>query len=259
MHTEPQMVVDSPAAQTPFLPGPLLLLGAPGVGKGTQAQILMGDFGIPQISTGEILRQNIALGTDLGKKARVLMDQGLFVDDETVNGMVADRLHHNDVAYGYILDGYPRTLAQAEWLDTYLAGDALAASGAAPGDAIFAATLPLAAISIRVDETDLLRRITGRRICPDCKCSYNIYSQPPLVAGLCDNENTRLIQRPDDTEEAFAQRMVEYAAKTVHVIDHYRTQGQFEEVDGSQSVGAVTAEIVAALHRLRARPGQESR
>jgi adenylate kinase len=254
MHTEPQMVVENPSTQDLFIPGPLLLLGAPGVGKGTQAQVLMSDFGIPQISTGEILRQNITLGTELGKRARVLMDQGLFVDDETVNGMVADRLHHKDVTNGYILDGYPRTLAQAEWLDAYLAGDARAATGARPGDADFAATLPLAAISIRVDENELLRRITGRRICPACKCSYNIYSQPPVVAGICDNDGTPLIQRPDDAEDAFAQRMVEYAAKTVQVIDHYRTQGQFEEVDGSQSVEAVTADIVAALRRLRARP-----
>jgi len=223
-----------------FVPGPLLLLGAPGVGKGTQAQILVADLNIPQISTGEILRRNIAEGTELGRKAKDLMAAGQFVDDITVNGMVKSRLAEPDVLRGYILDGYPRTLAQAAWLDTHLAA------------AHVTAELPLVAISIQVDETDLLRRITGRRICPTCKCSYNIYSQPPLLPGLCDHDGTPLIQRPDDTEEAFEQRMKEYANKTVHVIDHYRAQGRFEQVDGSQPIEAVTAAIHTALKKLRA-------
>ena len=132
------------------MPGPVLLLGAPGVGKGTQAQRLMAEFGIPQISTGDILRDNIARGTELGKAAKGLMDQGQLVPDEMVNGMVAARLAQADVERGYILDGFPRTLGQAEWLDAQLP--------------MFRDTPPLVAINLRVDEGELLRRITGRRI-----------------------------------------------------------------------------------------------
>jgi adenylate kinase len=226
-------------ASSDFVPGPLLLLGAPGVGKGTQAQILVAEYGIPQISTGDILRRNIAEGTPLGLRAKDLMASGQFVDDDTVNGMVQTRLAEPDVLRGYILDGYPRTLAQADWLDAHLAA------------AHSTAELPLVAISIKVDETELLHRITGRRICPTCKTSYNIYSQPPLVPGICDLDGLELIQRPDDTEEAFEQRMKEYANKTVHVIDHYRGHGRFEEVDGSQSIEQVTAAIHSALKKLR--------
>ena len=134
------------------MPGPVLLLGAPGVGKGTQAKRLMAEFGIPQISTGDLLRENIAKGTELGKAARSQMDQGLLVSDDLVNRMVADRLAQPDVARGYMLDGFPRTLKQAGWVDAHLAGGSQA--------------LPLVAISIVVGYDELLRRITGRRICP---------------------------------------------------------------------------------------------
>jgi len=229
-----------------FLPGPVLLLGAPGVGKGTQAQSLTSDFGIPQISTGEILRKNIADGTELGLKAKELMDRGLFVDDEIVNGMVSARLHEPGVEKGFVLDGYPRTLAQAGFIDALL--DIHKNSGAC----VSALHLPLVAISIRVDEDELLRRITGRRICPTCKRSYNIYAQPPVKEGVCDFDGAKLEQRADDTEETFHERMVEYNAKTAHVIEHYRGKGCFVEVDGAKSVDAVTASIIEALKRLRA-------
>ena len=134
------------------MPGPVLLLGAPGVGKGTQAKRLMAEFGIPQISTGDLLRDNISKGTELGKAARSLMDKGLLVSDDLVNQMVADRLAQRDVVRGYILDGYPRTLIQAEWVDSYLSNGS--------------EKLPLVAISIVVGYDELLRRITGRRLCP---------------------------------------------------------------------------------------------
>ena len=229
-------------AEEAFPPGPVLLLGAPGVGKGTQAQILMAEFGIPQISTGEILRKNISDGTELGLKAKGLMDQGLFVDDETVNGMVAARLHEPGVERGFILDGYPRTLAQAGFIDGLLEVH----------HATDETKLPLLAISLNVDEQELLKRITGRRICPICKRSYNIYAQPPLKDGLCDVEGSQLVQRPDDTEETFRERMVEYNAKTALVIDHYRGKGCFAEVDGAKPVEDVMASVVAALKDLRA-------
>jgi len=233
------------SAEDTFLPGPVLLLGAPGVGKGTQAQALMAEFKIPQISTGEILRKNIANGTELGLKAKGLMEAGLFVDDETVNGMVAARLDEPGVERGFILDGYPRTLAQAGFIDALL--DIYKKSGTG----VSALHLPLLAISIRVDEDELLRRITGRRICPTCKRSYNIYAQPPVKEGVCDFDGTKLEQRADDTEETFRERMVEYNAKTAHVIEHYRGKGCFDEVDGARSVDEVTGSIKEALRRLR--------
>jgi len=229
-----------------FLPGPVLLLGAPGVGKGTQAQALLAEYGIPQISTGDLLRVTRESDTALGVKVRGLMDQGLFVDDDTVNSMVADRLQAPDVARGFVLDGYPRTLAQAGFIDALL--EIHKDSGVGAG----ALHLPLVAISIRVDEEELLRRITGRRACPVCKRSYNVYSQPPLKDGVCDFDGTALIQRADDTEETFRERMVEYNAKTAHVIEHYRGKGRFDEVDGAKSVDEVTASIRDALNRLRA-------
>jgi adenylate kinase len=235
--------VHSPAlADNLLLPGPILLLGAPGVGKGTQAQRLMTDFGIPQISTGDILRDNIARGTELGRAAKSLMDQGQLVPDELVNGMVGSRLAQPDVRRGYILDGYPRTLGQAKWLDSHLISLEESAG---------AVSLPLVAISIKVDEQELLRRITGRRICPVCKTIYNIHSKPPKKEGFCDNEGSPLQHRSDDTEEAFTERMKAYNSLTAPVIEHYSHQGRFREVDGSRPVEEVTGFIEAALRQLR--------
>ena len=232
MMTEP----DTAPADKDFLPGPVLLLGAPGVGKGTQAKALMAAYGIPQISTGDILRANISKGTPLGKLAKALVDQGKLVPDDLVNQMVADRLSQPDTRRGYILDGYPRTLNQATWLDAYLAAD--------PD------TLPVVAISIVVEYEHLLRRITGRRISPSGRI-YNTYSNPPAVPGICDEDGTALVQRPDDSEPVFVERMKTFESQTAPVVEHYRKQGRFEEVDGDQPVEQVTAAIEAALRRLR--------
>jgi adenylate kinase len=232
-----------PAQADDFLPGPVLLLGAPGVGKGTQAQRLMADYNIPQISTGDILRDNIARGTDLGKAAKGLMDQGQLVPDEIVNDMVGARLTQPDVQNGYILDGYPRTLGQAQWLDAHLSATAV--------EHQLGAALPLVAINIRVDEQELLRRITGRRICPVCKHIYNIYSKPPKREGICDFDGSPLQHRSDDTEAAFTERMKAYNSLTAPVIEHYGKQGRFKEVDGTQAVEQVTSAIESALKQLR--------
>ena len=202
----------------------------------------MADFGIPQISTGDILRDNIARGTDLGRAAKGLMDQGQLVPDEMVNNMVGARLTQPDVQRGYILDGYPRTLGQAEWLDAHLTSLEESAGAVA---------LPLVAINIRVDEQELLRRITGRRICPVCKTIYNIYSKPPKKEGFCDNDGTPLQHRSDDTEAAFAERMKAYNSLTAPVIEHYGRQGRFREVDGARQVEEVTAAIESSLRQLR--------
>jgi adenylate kinase len=228
----------SPApADSNFLPGPVLLLGAPGVGKGTQAQLLMAEFGIPQISTGDLFREHRAQHTKLGMLAEDLMSQGQLVPDNLVNEMVADRLTQPDTLRGYILDGFPRTLPQATWLDAHLnqSGNAL----------------PVVAISIVVDYDELLHRITGRRTCPVCKSIYNIFSNPPKVAGICDNEGATLVQRTDDSEEVFTERMKTFDLQTAPVVEHYRTQGRFEEIDGHHSVDQVAAAITAALKRLR--------
>jgi adenylate kinase len=224
-------------ADNNFLPGPVLLLGAPGVGKGTQAKALMAAYGIPQISTGDILRANISKGTPLGKQAKALVDQGTLVSDDLVNQMVADRLSQPDTHSGYILDGFPRTLNQATWLDVQLSATLN--------------TLPVVAISIIVDYEQLLHRITGRRISPAGRI-YNTYSNPPAVPGICDVDGSKLAQRPDDSESVFSERMKTFETQTAPVIEHYRNQGRFEEIDGDHSVDQVTIAIEAALKRLRA-------
>jgi adenylate kinase len=221
-----------------FAPGPILLLGAPGVGKGTQAKALMATWGIPQISTGDLLRANVSQGTQLGLQAKSVLDRGELVSDDLVNEMVAQRLTQPDTASGYILDGYPRTLGQAAWVDAHLNGTGPAA-------------LPVIAVSIEVSYNQLLRRITGRRSCPACKSIYNIYLQPPKVDELCDLDGTPLVRRSDDTEEVFEERMRAYQVQTAPVVEHYRALGRFSQVDGEQPIEQVTATVIDAVRRLR--------
>lgn len=219
------------------VPGPVLLLGAPGVGKGTQAKELVKLWGIPQISTGDLLRGHVARATELGKTARETMQRGDLVPDGLVNQMVAERLAEPDTARGYILDGFPRTLPQAHWLDERLSG--------IPG------SLPVVAVSLHVEYNQLLRRVTGRRNCPVCQSIYNVYLNPPQRAGFCDLEGAPLAQRADDTEEVFAERMRAYTDRTAPVVEHYRAVSRFAEVEGDGPIAAVAAEIVAAVARLR--------
>ncbi len=215
----------------------ILLLGAPGVGKGTQAKELVKIWNIPQISTGDLLRGNVAKGTPLGKVAREIMGRGELVPDSLVNEMVALRLLEPDTAHGYILDGFPRTLGQADWLDGRLQAQP--------------ESLPVVAVSIQVNYNQLLRRITGRRNCPVCQSIYNIYMNPPKVDGICDVEGAALTQRADDTEEVFKERMRAYSALTAPVVDHYRVLGRFAEVDGDRPIAAIATGIVAAVEGLR--------
>ena len=218
-------------------PGPILLLGAPGVGKGTQAKELVTIWGIPQISTGDLLRGNVAKDTQLGRVAKEIMGRGELVPDSLVNEMVAARLLEPDTANGYILDGFPRTLAQAGWLDGRLAG--------LPNG------LPVVAVSIQVNYNQLLRRITGRRNCPVCQRIYNLYVNAPKKAGVCDLDGTPLVQRADDTEKVFEERMRSYEAKTAPVVEHYRGLGRFAEVDGDRPIAEIAAGIVTAVEQLR--------
>jgi adenylate kinase len=219
------------------LPGPILLLGAPGAGKGTQAKELVKLWGIPQISTGDLLRANVTEQTQLGKTAKEIMGRGELVPDTLVNDMVAVRLLEPDTVRGYILDGFPRTLGQANWLDARLEAQPEA--------------LPVVAVSVQVNYNQLLRRITGRRICPLDQSIYNIYVNPPKKDGFCDLDGAELIQRDDDTEEVFKERMRAYAALTAPVVEHYRAQGRFAEVDGDRPIAEIAAGIVAAVERLR--------
>jgi adenylate kinase len=228
------------SAHKSVVPGPILLLGAPGAGKGTQSDELVKMWHIPHISTGNLLRAHRDQGTALGKLADELMNQGKLVPDDLVNEMVAARLTEPDCARGFILDGFPRTLAQADWLDGYLSHQTGAAG------------LPVVAVSLQVDYTQLLRRVTGRRNCPVCGTIYNIYLNPPKTPGICDREGAALVQRSDDTEETFAGRMRTYEIQTAPVIEHYRALGRFFEVNGDQPVADVAASIVSSVERLRA-------
>ena len=229
-------------AVTLTAPGPILLLGAPGVGKGTQAKELVKLWNIPQISTGDLLRDHVTRGTELGKTAKELMGRGELVPDSLVNEMVAVRLKEPDTRRGYILDGFPRTLAQAAWLDKHLAD---------------ANACPVVAISLTADRDDLLKRITGRRVCPQGHI-YNVYTEPPQAEGICDVDGCSLELRKDDTEEIFESRMQVFEAETAPVISHYDTEGRFAEVNGLQRADAITRDISARLKRLRTEPGMAS-
>ena len=227
------------ATTVAFVPGPILLLGAPGVGKGTQAKQLMAQFGIPQISTGDLLRAHRKERTKLGMLADELMAQGQYVPDDLVNAMVAERLLQPDTQSGYILDGYPRTLNQAEWLDQHISGRG--------GEA----KLPVLAINLTVDRRVLLERITGRRISPTGNI-YNIFTKPPKVAGICDIDGGPLTQRADDQEAVFLERMRVFASLTAPVIEYYRTHGnRFAEIDGDRPLSEVTEAIRVTLLKMR--------
>ena len=210
-------------AESKTVPGPILLLGAPGVGKGTQAKELVKLWGIPQISTGDLLRANVAQGTELGKVAKEIMGRGELVPDSLVNEMVAVRLQQPDTANGYILDGFPAHSGAGR-----LAGW--------PSGGPSRQALPVVAVSIHVDYNQLLRRITGRRNCPVCQRIYNVYWQPPQRDGFCDVEGAALVQRADDTEEVFEERMRAYGGLTAPVVEHYRALGRFAEVDGDRPI-----------------------
>ena len=217
--------------------GPVILLGAPGAGKGTQAKLIMQRHGIPQISTGDILRDNVARSTELGKKAKAFMDKGDLVPDQLVCDMVADRLRQADCAQGFILDGFPRTVAQAEWLDTLLKSEFFEKRCA----------VPPVVVNFQVGYNQLLRRLTGRRSCPTCGRIYNVYSQPPRVADTCDVDGSKLVTRKDDSEEVIAERLKAYERQTFPLIEHYRRQGRLREVEGDQAPEQVTAETFRAI------------
>jgi adenylate kinase len=213
----------------------IVLLGAPGSGKGTQAQRLMHREHIPQISTGDLLRAAVARGSELGRKAKAAMDEGRLVDDELVLGMIHERLREADARRGFILDGFPRNLAQAEALGRLLA------------------TLrqPLSAVvQLEVDYGELVRRISGRRTCADCGRVFNVSTSPGEVAEPCPRTGAahRLIQRPDDNEATVAERLRVYEEKTRPLIEFYRARGLLRVINAEGGVEQVTRRLEQALH-----------
>ena len=216
--------------------GPVILMGAPGAGKGTQAQRIAERYGIPQISTGDILRSNVQRETELGRKAKEIMERGELVSDELVLPMVAERLSQKDCANGLILDGFPRTVAQAEWLDRFLEGRSFGGR-----------RVPPVVINIRVSYNQLLQRLTGRRSCPVDQSIYNIYLHPPKQDGLCDICSAKLMQRKDDREEVISERLKAYERQTLPLVEYYRRKGRLQEIDGELPVEAVTEKTLAAI------------
>jgi adenylate kinase len=216
--------------------GPVILMGSPGAGKGTQAKLINKRYGIPQISTGDILRDNVSRGTDLGKKADPLMKDGQLVPDDLMLPMVEDRLGEKDCDRGFVLDGFPRTMRQAEWLDAYLQHRRFAGRVLAP-----------VVINIKVGYNQLVQRLTGRRACPVDGTIYNIFYQPPQSEGVCNLCGTPLVQRKDDRIEVISKRLQEYEAQTFPLVDYYRRRGRLHQVDGERALEQVTAETLAAI------------
>jgi adenylate kinase len=224
------------AQETSRAVGPVVLLGPPGAGKGTQAKRAMERYGIPQVSTGDLLRENVDLGTDLGLAAKASMARGELVSDDLVCNMVRRRLMQPDTKRGYILDGFPRTAAQAGWLDALLEHE------------LFDNSRPTRAwpivIRLDVDYNQLLLRITGRRSCPTCGRIYNVHFQPPRVDEVCDlPHETKLVTRNDDRLEVIQPRLTAYQEQTRPVADYYQRTGRLISVNGDLPVDDVTDQI----------------
>jgi adenylate kinase len=210
----------------------ILFMGPPGAGKGTQAERIVERFGIPHISTGDAFRLAMKQGTPLGLKAKEYVDQGLLVPDEVTNGIVRDRLAEPDCGKGFLLDGFPRTLAQAHALDGMLSEMGRKIDHV---------------INLKVDRGLLLARLTGRRICKSCGSTYHVVFHPPKQEGVCDKCGGELYQRSDDTEEKVGTRLDEYTSKTAPLLAYYGDKGLLREVDGEKDIDEVTAEIGALL------------
>ncbi len=210
----------------------IVLLGAPGSGKGTQGKKLAEKYGIPQISTGDLLRAAVAANTPLGQRAKAAMEAGQLVSDEIVMGLIRERLGEPDTEPGFILDGFPRNLTQAEALDRMLEE----------------LDKPLqVALHIDVDFDTLMQRLTGRRTCESCGQMYNIYTSPPKIDGVCDQCGGRLIQRADDNEETIRKRLEVYRSQTMPLIAYYREQGKLRTVKGDGSIDDIFARILSQL------------
>ncbi len=204
-----------------------ILLGLPGAGKGTQGELLSKKLGIPKVSTGDILRDAVRRATPLGQKAKEAMEKGQLVSDDIVIGIVEEKLKSDECAKGCILDGFPRNLRQAQALEEF--------------------GLPLKAIYIKVPEEEVVRRLSARRVCPNCGAVYNLITSPPKKEGICDRCGTPLIQREDDREEVVRERIKVYREQTEPIVDYYRRRNALVEVDGQGSVEEVFSRLVEAI------------
>jgi len=214
----------------------LILLGPPGAGKGTQAREVAKVYGVPHLSTGDMFREHVAQGTELGRRAKPIMESGQLVPDEIVLGMVQERVARPDCAAGCVFDGFPRTLAQAERLEAILGG--------IPG--LAGRSL---AVNLAVDAEEVVRRIASRRTCRKCGAIYNTGGRMPRVPGVCDVCGGEVIQRPDDREEVVRQRLAAYEQQTRPLVDYYRKHGRLIELDGSRDISTVQRDLFAALER----------
>ena len=234
-----EALANSMAQETSRDVGPIVLLGPPGAGKGTQAKRIMERYLVPQISTGDLLRLNVAEGTELGMAAKAVMARGELVSDDLVCEMVRLRLKEPDCKRGYVLDGFPRTPAQARWLDALL------------DDKLFDNSRPTRAwpivIRLDVDYNQLLLRITGRRSCPTCGRIYNVHFQPPRVDELCDVDGTKLVTRNDDRLEVIQPRLAAYQEQTTPVADYYQRTGRLISINGDLPIDQVTKQIFRIL------------
>lgn len=212
----------------------LILMGLPGAGKGTQAEMIKAKYNIPHISTGDMFRQAIKEGTELGKKAKAYMDEGALVPDEVTNGIVEERLAKSDCDNGFLLDGFPRTIAQAEALE------AITKKLNKQIDYV---------IQVDVPAEKLIERLTGRRVCPSCGATYHVINKPPKTEGVCDNCGTQLVQRDDDKEETVQKRLEVNIEQTQPLLDFYKEKGVLVTVDGDQPIDKVFEDIVAAISK----------
>ena len=210
----------------------VIFLGPPGAGKGTQARQIAESYGVPHLSTGDMFREHVSRGTQLGLRAKPIMERGELVPDDLVLSMVEERVSRPDCADGFILDGFPRTLPQAEKLDEILRRRFK--------------TDPLV-LHFVVDQDQLMRRLTGRRTCKIGGEIYNIYDHPPKVPGRCDHDGGELIQRPDDREEVIGERLAAYERQTRPLVDYYRRRGVLKDVDGMAAPAAVTKNVLELL------------
>jgi adenylate kinase len=213
----------------------LVLLGPPGAGKGTQAKLLQDHFHIPQVSTGDILRRAVADGSTLGAQAKRYMDRGELVPDSLINDIVEERLAEDDCRTGFLLDGFPRTVVQAETFERMLERRNLVLDGA---------------VSLRVPRDDLVARLSGRRTCRRCSAMYHVHFNPPAKDLVCDRCGGDLYQRADDQEETIKARMEVYETQSAPLREHFRKKGLLREVDGSKGTDEVFEQILGALQKV---------
>ena len=214
----------------------VIFLGPPGSGKGTQAKVLAARYGIPHLSTGDMLREHISKGTPLGLKAKPIMARGDLVPDSLVLKMVADRIDREDCYHGFVFDGFPRTVTQAKYLGELLKQHGL--------------NQPFV-IHMVIGRSALLKRLTGRRTCRVGGEIYNIYDRPPKVEGVCDKDGGELVQRPDDTEEVVAPRLHAYEKQTAPLVSFYRRLNSLDDIDATKSVEEVQQQVADSVERIR--------